>query len=95
LLWRRFQFTIKPYKHPHLKFVVRSKLNGRWVRKFFETKAEAKAHVAAKEIELLNGGSEAVVFPTSLRIMAQEAHDRLLPYGKTLNDAVKFYPIRH
>jgi hypothetical protein len=44
----------------------------------------------AKEIELLNGGSEAVVFPTSLRIMAQEAHDRLLPYGKTLIDAVKF-----
>jgi integrase len=84
-------YIILPYKHPRLKFVVRSKLDGRWVRKFFETKAEAKTYVAEKEIELLNGGREAVVFPTWLRVMAQKAHQELEPFGKTIDDAIAFY----
>jgi integrase len=84
-------YTILPYKHPRLKFVVRSKIEGRWVRRFFETKAEAKTYVTEKEIELLNGGREAAVFPTWLRVMAQRAHEELKPFGKTIDDAVAFY----
>jgi hypothetical protein len=35
-------FRVKPYKHPRLKFVVRSKVTGKWERRFFQTKAEAE-----------------------------------------------------
>jgi len=84
-------FRIKAYKHPHLKFVVRSKLSGKWERKFFRTKAEAQTYVRLKEIELLNQGKEGATFPSSLRIMAQHGADKLRPFGKTISDAVDFY----
>jgi hypothetical protein len=64
--------SIKPYKHPWLKFVVRSKLSGKWERKFFRTKAEAQTYVRLKEVELLNQGREGATFPSSLRVMAQQ-----------------------
>lgn len=84
-------FRIKPYKHPRLKFVVRSKLSGKWKRKFFRSKAEAQTYVQLKETELLNQGKEGATFPTWLRVMAQRAHERLAPYGKTVTDAVDFF----
>ena len=87
-------FRIKPYKHPRLKFVVRSKVTGKWERRFFRTKAEAETYAAQKEIELLNQGSEAMAFPTELRVMAQRAARQLAEYKKTISDAVEFY-VRH
>jgi integrase len=84
-------FRIKPYKHPRLKFVVRSKISGRWKRQFFHTKKEAQTHVQLKEIELLNQGKEGATFPTSLRVMAQREAERLDVFGKTLSDATDFY----
>jgi integrase len=85
------QFRIKTYKHPYLKFVVRSKLSGKWERKFFRTKAEAQTYVRLKEIELLNQGKEGATFPSSLRVMAQHGEEKLRPFGKTVSDAVDFY----
>lgn len=87
-------YRIKKYKHPRLKHVVRSKISGKWERKFFETKAEAQTYVEQKEIELLNQGREAVQFPWWLRIEAQQGQERLQPHGKTISDAVDFY-VRH
>ncbi len=87
-------FRIKPYKHPRLKFVVRSKVSGKWERKFFTTKVEAQTFVRLKEVELLNQGREGVTFPTWLRVMAEQQAERLKPFGKTLSDAVDFY-VRH
>ena len=84
-------FRIKPYKHPRLKFVVRSKLTGKWERKFFATKGEAQTYIQLRETELLNQGKEAVVFPSSLRVMAQREADRLSAHGKTITDAADFY----
>jgi hypothetical protein len=84
-------YRIKKYKHPRLKYVVRSKISGKWVRRFFETKAEAETYVQQKEIELLNQGREGVQFPSWLRIQAQQGQDRLQPHGKTIADAVDFY----
>ena len=84
-------FRIKPYKHPRLKFVVRSKISGKWKRKFFTSKAQAQAYVDLKEIDLLNQGKEGATFPSWLRVMAQREHDRLNPFGKTLSDATEFY----
>jgi integrase len=87
-------YRIKKYKHPRLKYVVRSKISDKWERKFFETKVEAQTYVEQKEIELLNQGREGVQFPTWLRIQAQQAQERLQPHGKTISDAVDFY-VKH
>ncbi len=85
------QFRIKPYKHPRLKFVVRSKITGKWQRKFFETKGKAQTYVDLKEIELHNNGREGVMFPAELRVMAERANRDLEPYGKTIADAVDHF----
>ena len=87
-------YRIKKYKHPRLKYVVRSKISGKWQRKFFKTKAEAETYAQQKEIELLNQGREGVQFPSWLRILAQQAQERLQPHGKTISDAVEFY-VKH
>ena len=84
-------YRIKKYKHPRLKYVVRSKISDKWERKFFETKVEAQTYVEQKEIELLNQGREGVQFPSWLRIQAQQGQERLQPHGKTISDAVDFY----
>src|SRR4030095_16081286 len=84
-------FRIKPYKHPRLKFVVRSKLAGKWEAKCFPTKTEAQTYVRLKEVELLNQGKEGATFPSSLRVMAQHGAEKLRPFGKTISDAVNFY----
>ena len=88
---RKPAFRIKPYKHPRLKFVVRSKISGKWQRKFFTSKAEAQTYAELRETELLNQGKEAVMFPSWLRVMAQREQDRLSQVGKTLTDATDFY----
>lgn len=77
-------FRVRKYKHPRWKFVVRSKVTGRWVRKFFGTKGEADTYAELKEIELLNQGVEGTVFSSDLRILAQRAATILDPYGTVL-----------
>lgn len=85
-------YTIKPCKHSRYKFVVRSKgADGRWIREFFESSGEAKTYTDQKTIELMNQGRESVEFPAWLRVMAQQGHDQLSPYGKTIADAVAYY----
>ena len=87
-------YRIKSYAHDRLKWVVRGKENGKWARKFFETKKEAETYAQIKNTELLNQGTEGASFPTALRVMAQHEQDRLKPYGKTIKDAVDYY-IKH
>jgi integrase len=87
-------FCITQYrdrKRPDLKWAVRTKLNGKWERKFFKTKSEAETHVDIKRIELLNQGKEGVAFPTALRVMAQHCAEKLEPFGQTIGDATEFY----
>jgi integrase len=87
-------YRIRKCKHLRYKYVVRTKISGKWQRKFFQTKAEAETYVEQKEIELLNQGREGVQFPAWLRIQAQQGKERLQPHGKTILDAVEFY-IKH
>ncbi|HEY3899567.1 MAG TPA: tyrosine-type recombinase/integrase [Chthoniobacter sp.] len=87
-------YRIRRYKHPRLKYVVRSKLNEKWERRFFATKGEAQTYVQQKTTELLNQGREGAQFPSWLRVMAQHGQELLQPYGKTISDAVNFY-IKH
>lgn len=84
-------FRIKPYKHERLKFVVRSKLSGKWERRFFCTRTEAQTYVQLKEVELLNQGKEGATFPSWLRVMAERENRRLNAFGKTITDAAEFY----
>src|SRR5436190_1753994 len=78
-------------RRSHLKFVVNTTANGKRSRQFFETKKSAESFAEKKDIELLNGGLEAVNFSTALRVEALECAECLKPFGKTLRDAVQFY----
>jgi integrase len=95
--YRKDPFCITEYQskqRPDLKWMVRSKLTGKWKRNFFKTEREAKTFVELKRIELLNEGKHGVMFAADLRVMAQHGADELKPFGKTLSDAVDFY-VKH
>jgi integrase len=84
-------YRVKPYKHPKMKWVVRGKESGKWVRKFFGTKVEAQSYADLKNTDLLNLGLEGKEFPLALRAMATECERDLAPFGKTIRDAVNYY----
>jgi integrase len=75
----------------HLKFVVNYREAGKRKRSFFETKEQAESFVAFKNAELKRNGIEHAEFPTSLRVMAQDAFEQLKPFGRTITDAVRYY----
>lgn len=87
-------FTVKPYKHDTLKFLVRGKVAGKWARKFFSTKGEADTYARQQNTALLNQGREGVEFSSALRVAALEANELLAPFGVSLLDAVKDYVTR-
>src|SRR5438874_12691978 len=87
----KLHYRVKPYKHPRLKWVVRAKLAGRWVRKYFQTKAEAETYRDQRNIEVANQGVEAIEFSSELRVMAQRCAMLLKPHGKSIEDATRFY----
>ena len=63
---------------PHLKFVVGYRETGKRKRSFFETKEQAESFAAFKNAELKRNGVEHAEFPTALRVMAQEAVEKML-----------------
>jgi len=86
------KIKVREYNHkkrPHLKFVVNSREAGQRKRTFFETKDAADKFAAFKERD--KNGSEHSQFPTSIRVMAQNALEQLKPFGKTITDAVAHY----
>src|SRR5215467_267734 len=64
---------------------------GKRKRTFFETREQAQSFVAFKNAEVKRNGVEHAEFPTSLRVMAQNAAELLKPFGKTIADAVQHY----
>src|SRR6516165_6937339 len=78
-------------QRPHLKFEVSFREAGKRSRKFFRTKSEAAAFAALKNVELERNGREGAEFPTTLRVMAQNAVEQLKPFGKTIADAAQHY----
>ncbi len=84
-------FRVLPYTDPRYQFVVRGKVNGKWTRKYFESKAAAVGYANTQNVEMMNKGREGVEFPTSLRVMAQQCEVRLSEHGKTLADATNHY----
>jgi len=92
--YNRDAFNIAPYQdksRPHLKFVVRCKVAGKWVRRFFKNEREAKTYVQLRRIELRNEGEQGLTLPAEIRVAAIRAHEQLEPFGKTIDDAVAHY----
>jgi integrase len=91
---RKRKIRVRRYtdsNRPHLKFVVNYREAGKRKRSFFETEAQAKSFAAFKNAELAKNGIEHAEFPTSIRVMAQNAVEQLKPFGKTIADAVQYY----
>jgi len=91
---RQRKIKVRKYSdgnRPHLKFVVGYREAGKRKRTFFETKEQAASFAAFKNDELKRNGIEHAEFPTSIRVMAQNALEQLKPFGKTIADAVAHY----
>jgi integrase len=91
---RQHKIKVRKYSdrnRPHIKFVVNYREAGKRKRKFFETEAAAKSEAAFRNAEIAKNGTEHAEFPTSLRVMAQNAVEQLKPFGKTITDAVDQY----
>ncbi len=65
--------------------------DGRRQVRFFATQAEADTYADVKKTELLNYGLKALSLPDDIRREAQQATELLLPHGKSLMDAARFY----
>src|SRR6266568_2208603 len=94
LFMRQRKIKVRRYSHSnrsHLKFVVNYREAGSRKRSFFESKEQADSFAAFKNAELKRNGIEGAEFPTALRVMAQEAVERLQPFGKTISDSVEHY----
>lgn len=88
------KIKVRPYRdvnRPHLRFVVNHREAGKRKRTFFETKEQAASFAAFKNDELKRNGIFHAEFPERLRVMAQNAVERLRPFGKTIDDAVAHY----
>jgi integrase len=91
---RRHKIRVRRYSdsnRPHLKFVVNYREAGKRKRAFFETETQAKSFAAFKNADLQRNGAEHVEFPTAIRVMAQNAVEKLKPFGRTITDAVDHY----
>jgi integrase len=84
-------FRVKEYTHDRYKFLVRGKVAGKWERRYFVTKGEAATYAQQQNTLLLNEGRNGIEFPAWLRLSAQRAYETLLPWGKTIEDALHFY----
>ena len=91
---RQRKIKVRKYSdsnRPHLRFVVGYRETGKRKRTFFETREQAASFAAFKNNELKRNGIEHAEFPTALRVMAQECADRLKRFGKTIEDATKYF----
>lgn len=90
---RARKMSVVPYRHhPKFKWTLSGYyVDGKRVRRFFGTKADAETFVRQVEIQVENLGSRAVGIDPRLHYMALDAHDRLAGYGKKIAEATEFY----
>lgn len=84
---------IEPYRHSVTsKFVIEGhRVNGKRVREFFKTNAEAKTRLAQIKTQVANEGTSGMSISSELRVMAAKCAEQLMPFGKSLADATDFY----
>ena len=84
----------RPYRNPErplLRYVVNYREAGERRRRYFEKEAEATTFAADKNDERRQFGTTGADFPMWLRVQAQDATKLLMPFGKSITDAAKFY----
>src|SRR5258708_23953969 len=87
------RLLIVEYRHsPTAKYVIEGvRVNGRRKRLFFRTEAKAEKELARLKIKQRKEGQNALSLSDSLRIMALECAEKLKPFGKSIEDATKYY----
>lgn len=70
-------------------FIVDARPHGK--REGFTSEEDAITRAEQLALEVENKGTEAVAFPTHLRVMAQECIAKLEPFGKTLREATEHF----
>lgn len=54
----KLPFRVKSYAHPKYKFIVRAKIDGRWIRRYFQTEAEANGFAAEQNAAAAAGSQQ-------------------------------------
>jgi integrase len=90
---RHPQLRIVEYRHSATaKYVIEGvRVNGKRKRLFFRTEAKAEKELARLKIKQRKEGQNALSLSDSLRIMALECAEKLKPFGKSIEDATKYY----
>jgi integrase len=90
---RRAKLRVAPYPHSATSpwCIEGLRVSGKRKRLFFQTKTAAEAELARIRTRIAFEGQGALELSDATRMMALEAQRNLLPYGKTLADAVSFY----
>ncbi len=87
---------VKIYRinHPSSPWMVRYKLQGKLVRKYFTSEAEAKRNARETSRQLLEVGGAGVVMDAEARAEWYAARELLAPTGTSLLEAVRDYVAR-
>jgi integrase len=70
------------------------KVGGKRKRIFFHTEKEALAELKVRERQLREEGEQGAAVSAEIRVEAAHAHARLMPFGRSIRDAVDFF-IKH
>jgi integrase len=89
------KLKVVPYRHHRFRWTITGHyVNGKRVRRFFETRERADTFLHELRVKRESLGHKAANVDQKLHVMAVEGAERLKPYGQTITAAVEFY-IRH
>lgn len=92
---RFHKLKVVPYRHPKFRWTITGHyVNGKRVRRFFESRGEAEAFKQQLFVKQENLGTTVANIDLGLAQRAIKGEARLRPYKKTLDDAIEHY-IRH
>jgi integrase len=91
----RGQFKVTSIARRNKKYLVTGHVNGKRIRNFFRTKAEAETFAAQRNIELQNFGRQLSAMPAALRAEAIDCAERLAPFGITLRQVTQTWLDQH
>jgi integrase len=89
------KLKVVPYRHLRFRWKITGLyVNGKRVRRFFETREKADTFLHQLRVKRENIGNRAAAIDQKLHVMAIECSERLKFYGQTLAGATDYY-VRH
>jgi integrase len=86
------KLKVVPYRHLRFRWKITGLyVNGKRVRRFFETREKADTFLHQLRVKRENIGNRAAVIDQKLHVMAVECSERLKSYGQTLAGATDYY----